>query len=116
MQMVLDFVIQNWYYIVSLLLLIVSTIVGICKKKASLNLSDTVKAAVSEFIPGLIQVAEMTGKSGDEKLQMVVDLGLNKVTNMFGVSLSVAQQEYWSTYIRKYVEDVLKTPQKKEVK
>lgn len=108
-----EFLFANWYYLVSILILIASFIVAIVRKKASMNVSDAIKASLSEYIPEFIKVAELTNDSGKNKLEFVIQLGLDKVSSILGVSLSIAQCEYWTAYIKKLTESILETPEKK---
>lgn len=108
-----EFLINNWYYLVSILILIASFIVAIVRKKASMNVSDAIKASLSEYIPEFIKIAEFTKDTGKNKLEFVIQLGLDKVSSLLGVSLSYAQCEYWTSYIKKLTESILETPEKK---
>lgn len=117
MDLVVNFLKENWYAIILLSFSIASFIVSICRKKASMSVTDAIKASLVDEIPSLIKIAELSELDGSHKLDLVVSAGLEKIKKLLGVSLSITECEYWTSYIKEKVELILSTPTKKcEVK
>ena len=58
-DLVLDFIVDNWYYLLSILILLLSFIISIVRKRANSNLVDSVKSSLLELLPSFISLAEV---------------------------------------------------------
>lgn len=104
------FIVDNWKLILEGVLLLVSFILFLIKKKPN-QIIDPICEQIICMLPTFIQEAEKRFKesgSGPEKLQMVFDL----------VGFWFEQHEYkftefYKQFVLKYVEEILLCPQKK---
>ena len=114
-DLVLDFILDNWYYLLSILILLLSFIISIVRKRANSNLVDSVKSSLLELLPGFISLAEISEVPGADKKNFVIDLALDRISSLLGCKLSDADRAYWISFISSSLESILSTPQKKSV-
>lgn len=114
-NLILDFICDNWYYLLSILILLLSFIISIVRKRANSNLIDSVKSSLLELLPGFISLAEISEVPGAEKKNFVIDLALDRISSLLGCKLSDADRAYWISFISSSLESILSTPQKKSV-
>lgn len=105
-----QFLTTYWFELVLIGLTVVSCVVSIIRKKPSKS-SEDVKLMISEVLPGFINLAEMSGVCGKAKLMFVVDSVMKRIK----AYISSKDEQYWLTYISEQIENILSTPQKKEV-
>lgn len=105
-----EFLTTYWFELVLVVLTVVSCVISIIRKKPSKAVDD-VKLIISEVLPGFINLAEMSGVCGKAKLMFVVDSVMKRIK----AYVSSKDEQYWMTYISEQVENILSTPQKKEV-
>lgn len=112
---VLDFIVDNWYYLLSILILLLSFIVSLVRKRANSNLIDSVKSSLLELLPSFISLAEVSEVPGEDKKNFVINLALDRISSLLGCKLSDADKSYWVSFISSSLESILSTPQKKSV-
>ena len=105
-----EFLTTYWFELVLIVLTVVSCVVSIIRKKPS-KTNEDVKLMISEVLPGFINLAEASGVCGKAKLMFVVESILKRIRKY----VSEKDTSYWMTYIQEQVENILSTPQKKEV-
>lgn len=114
-NLILDFILDNWYYLLSILILLLSFIVSIVRKRANSNLVDSVKSSLLELLPSFISLAEVSEVPGADKKTFVINLALDRISSLLGCKLSDADKSYWVSFISSSLESILSTPQKKSV-
>lgn len=114
-NLILDFIIDNWYYLLSILILLLSFIISLVRKRANSNLVDSVKSSLLELLPSFISLAEVSEVPGADKKTFVINLALDRISSLLGCKLSDADKSYWVSYISSCLESILSTPQKKSV-
>lgn len=112
---VLDFIVDNWYYLLSILILLLSFIISLVRKRANSNLVDSVKSSLLELLPSFISLAEVSEVPGEDKKNFVINLALDRISSLLGCKLSDADKSYWVSFISSSLESILSTPQKKSV-
>lgn len=114
--MILDFLRDNWRFVVEVCLLVISTLVVILKKKATININSTELSAAVESVPKLIIEAETIfgPGSGEEKLYYVLDQVCSNLAQSRGISVKELPGSF-IVNIKDFIEMVLSTPKKKEV-
>ena len=114
-DLVLDFILDNWYYLLSILILLLSFIISLVRKRANSNLVDSVKSSLLELLPSFISLAEVSEVPGADKKTFVINLALDRISSLLGCKLSDADKSYWVSFISSSLESILSTPQKKSV-
>ena len=114
-NLILDFIRDNWYYLLSILILLLSFIISIVRKRANSNLVDSVKSSLLELLPSFISLAEISEVPGEDKKNFVINLALDRISSLLGCKLSDADSSYWVSFISSSLESILSTPQKKSV-
>ena len=114
-DLLLDFIFDNWYYLLSILILLLSFIISLVRKRANSNLVDSVKSSLLELLPSFISLAELSEVPGEDKKTFVINLALDRISSLLGCKLSDADKSYWVSYISSCLESILSTPQKKSV-
>lgn len=114
-NLILDFICDNWYYLLSILILLLSFIISIVRKRANSNLIDSVKSSLLELLPSFISLAEVSEVPGEDKKNFVINLALDRISSLLGCKLSDADKSYWVSFISSSLESILSTPQKKSV-
>ncbi len=114
-NLILDFIVDNWYYLLSILILFLSFIISIVRKRANSNLVDSVKSSLLELLPSFISLAEVSEVPGEDKKNFVINLALDRISSLLGYKLSDADKSYWVNFITSSLESILSTPQKKSV-
>ncbi len=114
-NLILDFIVDNWYYLLSILILLLSFIISIVRKRANSNLVDSVKSSLLELLPSFISLAEVSEVPGADKKTFVINLALDRISSLMGCKLSDADRAYWVSFITSSLESILSTPQKKSV-
>ena len=108
--MLLNFLHDHWQVILSIFLLILSVVVSLIKKKPVYNTMDKILLSVYEQLPVFISLVEKDGH-GSEKLQTVLALVKTYVLDKYGFN----NFDVIKSQVTAYIEDILTTPQKKEV-
>lgn len=114
-DLVLDFIFDNWYYLLSILILLLSFIISLVRKRANSNLVDSVKSSLLELLPSFISLAEVSEVPGEDKKNFVINLALDRISSLLGCKLSDTDRAYWVSFITSSLESILSTPQKKSV-
>lgn len=114
-NLILDFIVDNWYYLLSILILLLSFIISIVRKRANSNLVDSVKSSLLELLPSFISLAEVSEVPGEDKKNFVINLALDRISSLLGCKLSDTDRAYWVSFISSSLESILSTPQKKSV-
>ena len=107
----LHFVKNHYELIISILLVLLSFILTLVKKKPSINLIDTIKEFILELLPTLIKTVEKPGQ-GSTKRNLVLKLIQEAVAKKFNF-YDFASIEQWCS---DQLEHILSTPSKKEEK
>lgn len=114
-NLILDFIVDNWYYLLSILILLLSFIISLVRKRANSNLVDSVKSSLLELLPSFISLAEVSEVPGEDKKNFVINLALDRISSLLGCKLSDTDRAYWVSFISSSLESILSTPQKKSV-
>ena len=114
-NLILDFIVDNWYYLLSILILLLSFIISIVRKRANSNLVDSGKSSLLELLPSFISLAEVSEVPGEDKKNFVINLALDRISSLLGCKLSDTDRAYWVSFITSSLESILSTPQKKSV-
>lgn len=114
-DLLLDFICDNWYYLLSILILLLSFIISLVRKRANSNLVDSVKSSLLELLPSFISLAEVSQVPGADKKTFVINLALDRISSLMGCKLSDSEKSYWISFISTSLESILSTPQKKSV-
>lgn len=109
---IIDFVLAHWELFVSCAIALINLVVLICKKKV--KITDTVFTGLLLNLPAYIKEAEESGKKGDDKLSMVLNSSLTYLMSVTGDDVKTVTTTYGSKLMAA-IEDILATPQKKEV-
>lgn len=108
--MIIDFVRNYWKEILDVLILVISLVFFILRKKP-VKVSDTLKQLISSWLPGVINAAEKTDLKGSLKL----DYAVNMVYDIF-CSDYITREEFDQRYlpfVKSQIEAILSTPKKK---
>ena len=112
MKQFVQFLLDNWQFIVYMLVSVITTIaVLVLKKKKVVNELDNILKIVLANLPRIVLSAEELFGAGNgvEKKQVVLDSVIKFVKDQFSVDLP----ESLIAYISERVEDILAAPQKK---
>ena len=106
----MDWLIENWRFLVEIALMVISIIIVILKK-AKVIKSDSAYSLVLEKLPSIIQTAENAfGQgNGDKKLSFVLELSFKLYESLTG---SMSREEF-SLSVSPVIESILSTPKKK---
>lgn len=107
--MFIEFIKNHYELIGSIILVLISFILTLVKKKPSFNLIDSIKSYVLEILPKLINQVEVPGK-GSTKKNLVLKLIAVELAKKFNF-YDFASLEAW---ISEQLENILSTPSKKE--
>lgn len=106
----ISFLQAYWVEIIIVVLSFVSVIFSVIRFKPS-KAADDVKLMIAEVLPGFINLAELSGVHGKAKLLFVVESIMKRIRKY----ISSRDSTYWMEYITEQIENILSTPQKKEV-
>lgn len=105
-NVVIDFVKANWMWLIEVLTLLIVTLITIFKKKVKV-ISD-VKGEILQVLPTFIAAVERDG-DGPMKMREVIDMTTAFLQRIYpGI-----QVKSYISFIRKSVEAILTTPEKK---
>lgn len=111
----IEFILENWKFLLEIFLLVLSFFLLLLKKKAKIVIDDKVLASLFREIPVWISEAEdiYSSGNGENKFLFVC----NKALQYIADSLSISIKEIPGSLIleiKEMIEDVLSTPIKKE--
>lgn len=106
-----EFIIQNWFFIIELLVGLVSLIILLLKKTKVLSV-DTPFEKLLEKLPELIKKAEILSKEGKVKRSYVLGVAYAYLADLTGKSVEEISGIYCDR-ILEAIENILETPQKK---
>lgn len=109
-----DFISQNYLIMIEIILAVISLVVVILKKTKIL-LNDTPFEKLLSRLPDIISKAEFVSKDGKVKKSYVLSVCSAYLADLTGKSV-VEISGMYSDRISLAIEEILKTPQKKEVK
>lgn len=107
--MFFEFIKNHYELIAAVVLVLVSIILTIIKKKPVLNKIDEVKAYILEALPGIIKEVECPGHGIDKKL-----LVLNSIKLLIATKYNFYDFESLKMFVSEAIENILSTPTKKE--
>lgn len=110
-----EFFLENWKFLLEILLLVVSTIIVIVKKVAKVKVPESDLANMLSNIPGWIVEAEKEFGSGngDKKFSYVYNKAVLYLSEKVGVPVNYLPSTLFLS-IRDFIEEVLAAPQKKK--
>ena len=115
MDFLQEFSVREWvifgFALISVVFNVLGTVLGANKKT---NILDSVKEAVVEWLPIAINLAEVSGTSGDNKRSAVIRTALGFVAKKLGRQLTEDESVYFTSFVGNQLEMILSTPQKKE--
>ncbi|MBO7209709.1 MAG: hypothetical protein J6V44_01690 [Methanobrevibacter sp.] len=115
MEEIKAFLIQNWQLLASVLLFIVSFIIGLMtRRKKGYTFSDILLGLIAEQLPQWISLAEASGGSGEQKKVQVLNDALNYASKTLGRKLSEEETSFLISNASAQIEKILGTPQKKD--
>lgn len=109
----IEFLKENWKLIVEVAVLLVSTILFICRKR-SIKMVDSVKTVISAIIPIIVNDVEKF-KSTDLTSAQKLEMALNLIRDYLSKELYVTEDVFLSQYkdfCITQIENTLSTPQK----
>lgn len=107
--MFINFIKNHYELIISIILVLLSFILTLVKKKPSINLIDAIKSYILEILPDLIKNVERPG-CGSTKRNLVLKLLQESIAKKFNF-YDFASIEQWCS---DQLENILSTPKKKE--
>ena len=113
MEIIWNFLVENWRVFVPILVELIVFIVLLCKKKV--KITDTTIMSLLVKLPEFINLAEKTYSDGSRKYEMVVKLSLNYLGSICGLDEQATFKKYYDV-VDGLIEAYLSTPQKKEKK
>lgn len=114
MKLVLNWLSENYLLVIQLVSDLAAILLLIFRKtKVVQKLENTPLHVIMTELPTYITTAEGTGLDGHDKKQYVLSLALSRLVSLTGKSLDECFTDY-VTIIDRAVEDILKTPQRKE--
>lgn len=111
----MEFLQQNWQYLLSAFIAILTLIAALIRKKPSSSLFSEVMLDVLTELPGLINRVECAG-NGKEKKAIVLDTAIELFEKRIGRDLTGDELKAASLEISADIEEILSTPTKKEEK
>ena len=116
MNVVVEFLKNNWKEVVQAFVTVVSLIATIViMKKKGASLSDILNSVLGIQLPIWVASAENTGETGEKKKITVINCALNHIAKLMGRSLSEEETSFIVTKVSEQIEKILETPQKKEI-
>lgn len=112
---ILNWIKENPTIVIELFLLVLSLLVSLFRKKVMIT--DNNLVAIVKQLPNFITTAEAlynSPKSGKDKFQFVYNLCIDYLQKLTGSNIDEVTARY-SSSITELIEDILATPQKKEV-
>lgn len=115
MEALFKFLQENWKVVVEFFCLLVSLIIFCLKKKTKVTISSAVICDVLAQLPSWINEAEARFGSGEgkRKFVFVLKMALSYVSEETGLSTKQIDDSY-GYVVRREIEAILSTPQKKE--
>lgn len=110
MKEIIDFIVKYWREIASLVVLLISVLIQLVKKKPVLNKLDEIKEDVLEILPILINKVEEPG-NGQRKKNAVLQLVKQYMKKRWCLKDCPEWLELW---VDDSIENILSTPTKKE--
>lgn len=98
------------YCLIALLFLVINIII---KRKKGISLLDAVKETALEELPLTVLMFEEDGLEGEAKMAKVLGYTLARISKLIGKELSQDEINYWTSWIKARVENILSAPQKK---
>lgn len=112
MNQVLDFIVENWKLILTILMLVIAFILALVRKKPKSDIISYVRSRLADFLPLAINEVETPG-SGEYKKKLVTNLALKLVVDIYGRVLTDDETNFYTSIIENMIEKFLETPQKK---
>ena len=112
--MFLDFLRDNWKILAEVILLVISLLIIVFRKKTKINIPESTIVELYNLIPDLINRAEQEigAGHGELKLQYVLKCATLFICSQLGITVSDIPQKLILS-ITNQVEEVLSTPHKK---
>lgn len=110
----IEFLQAHWRDIIYIFIALVVVVFSLIKKPVASSFDAEVISDLCVYIIGLINKAEESGLSGDEKKSNVISSALKYVKHSFGRVLNDDEIARWSKRVSCLTEMILSTPQKKE--
>ena len=107
-----DFLLSYWRLIALVILIVINIIISLVRRP---KVIDTVIDTINEYVPTAINIAEKAigAGNGSAKLNYAIDAVLNYLEFRFNLSRNVLER--YKKYIVVEIENVLSTPQRKEI-
>lgn len=115
MQEIVQFIVDNWQLSLAALLSFISFILALIRKRpAAWNLTDYVRLVICQFLPTYIVDAENMHVTGERKKEHVLSQCMKALKSF----VKCTDKELESSYLTfsNALEEILNTPQKKDVK
>lgn len=107
MENFINFITENWRWLLATILAIVNILLVIFKRKVKVY--DSVKEIILSVLPSFINIAEDLATGGEFKKQFVIDSVSNLLINKFA-NINV---DNYNQFISDSIESILATPRKK---
>lgn len=110
-----EFFLENWKFLLEIFLLIVSTIIVICKRRAKIKVPESDLANMLSNIPTWIIAAEneFGAGHGEQKFSYVFNKAVEYLASKLEVPVSYLPSTLYLT-IKDFIEEVLAAPTKKK--
>lgn len=106
--MLFDFIKDHYELIVSIVLVLVSLILQLLKKKPIINKMAEIKARILEVLPLIIDSVEVTGQGSTKKV-----LVLKEIQLLIAKEFKVFDFDLFADFVSDAIENILACPQKK---
>lgn len=103
-----DFILDNYSWIISIILAIATLIIHLLKKKPVFNKIDEVKDFILEALPFIINAVEVPGQGSNKK-----DLVLKEIRLLIAKRFNFFDWESIEEFVSAAIENILSTPKKK---
>lgn len=114
MDIILDFLADNWYYIVVIILSFLSVLLALVKKKRVINtdlFTDALKNTILK-LPEIIKNVESLEIAGSDKKSLVIASAIKFISGLLGRDLTDDEDKYLSNIFSIQIESVLDAPTK----
>lgn len=114
MDIILNFLTDNWYYIVVIILSFLSVLLALVKKKRVIN-SDLFIDALKDTLlklPEIIKSVDSLEIAGADKKSLVIASAIKVLSGLLGRDLTDDEDKYLNNILSKQIESVLDAPTK----
>lgn len=112
MEIIRQFIVDNWQWLCSVVIAIGIFALQLLKKRPDANYWTSIKEAILEMLPALINAAEKSGLSGERKKVYVLTMVWKFIKASYN-DIDVCVENDLRKWIDEAIERILTTPTKK---